>query len=97
MSMMIANAWVKEPIGGWEQVEVDTTKPYDGLEEIMEDLSEGFSSSGRSSGFKILRSWPRARCGNVLIYAVEMKSEYQLGHPDVNQAEWKAEITVVEE
>ena len=93
MSMMIANAWVKEPIGGWEQIDVDTTKPYDGLEEVMED----FARNGREGGYKILRSWTRARCGNAIIYAMEMRSEYQLGHPDVNQAEWKAEITVVEE
>ena len=90
MSMMIANVWVKNPINSWEQIEVDTTKPYDNLTEVMED----FASKGR---YKILRSWSRARCGNVTIYAMEMKSKYQLEHPDVNQAEWKAEITVVEE
>jgi hypothetical protein len=38
-----------------------------------------------------------ARCGNATIYAMEMKSRYQLEHPDVNQAEWKAEIIIVEE
>lgn len=93
MSMMVANAWLKEPVSGWEQIEVDTTKPYDNLNEVMED----FASNGREGGYRILRSWSRARCGNATIYAMEMKSRYQLEHPDVNQAEWKAEITIVEE
>ena len=57
MSMMIANAWVKEPISGWEQVEVDTTKPYDGLGEVMED----FARNGREGGKGVPRLHQRQR------------------------------------
>lgn len=90
MSMMMCNAWLKDPISGWEQVKVDTEKVYSNLYEVMDDFS-------KTRDFDILKSWSKAVIGGVSVYHLTMKTKYQKSHPEYNQAEWEAELTVITE
>lgn len=97
MSMMIANAWLREPVTSWEPYKWDEIgrKHYENLEELLEDFTKHEKYS--SARYKTLRSWQKRIVGNCFIYCLEMKSEYQVEHPEHNQASYEAEITIVEE
>ena len=95
--MQIVNIFIKEPCTGWGKYnwEEASVKPYENLNELLED----FSNHGQYDfeRFKILRSWQEKIVGGCSVYHVEMKTEHQINTPDVNQAEYEAIITILEE
>ena len=97
MSMTIANVFIKEPCTGWGPYKWDKIghEPYEDLNELL----KAFASHGEydSDKFQILRSWQEKIVGNCLVYHLEIKTIYQTKHTEVNQAEYEAIITIVEE
>jgi hypothetical protein len=97
MSMMIIDAWLRNPVTSWNPYKWDEIgrKPYENIEELLED----FTQHGKYSceRYKIFKSWQKRIVGNCFVYCLEMKSEYQLEHSEYNQASYEAEITIVEE
>lgn len=95
--MELVEVFVKEPCSGWAPYKWEEigTKPYDSIEELLQD----FASHGKYSceRYKILKSWQKRIVGSCFVYCLEMKSEYQLEHPEHNQAEYHATLIISEE
>ena len=95
MSMMIVSAFVRTPIGGWnpfKRWDKIGRENYDDLDGVLRD----FESDGLDGGFIIQKQWPKRQVGNCTVYGFELKTAYQQEHPECNQAECEAEITVWE-
>lgn len=89
----LITAWVKEPTTGWFQIEVDTSKVYENVDEAVKD----FASSRFTETAEVLYQYPRLQQGNVCMYRVGMRTKWQLKHPESNQVVYEAEFTFMEE
>ncbi|MBR6154736.1 MAG: hypothetical protein IKQ43_09920 [Treponema sp.] len=96
MSMMIVDAWLRNSVTSWTPLSWDGfgKQSYKDLSELLDSFSKSLNLFGES--FKVLRSWQTRIVGNCFVYELEMKSKYQLKHPEYNQASYYAAITIVE-
>lgn len=92
--MRLVEAFVSAPCTGYSPYKWDEIgkKDYKHLTDLLDDfaLHETYSCMR----FVILRSWQKRIVGNISVYEVEMKTEYQQEHPEHNQAEYKATLVI---
>ena len=97
MGMMIVDAWLRDSVTSWKPLSWEGfgKQTYKDLSELLDSFSKSLNLFGEP--FKVLRLWQVRIVGNCFVYGLEMMSEYQLKHPEYNQASYHAMITIMEE
>lgn len=88
--MKLVSLFIFEPCSGWHLENVHSYKSFYGCtDEFTEDLLKEE---------KMHLSRKEVSCiGNAMVVHLDMKSDYSVKHPNVNQAHYKAEAVLVNE